>query len=31
VRVEGSTMSFLVVTGEGQETIDVARGLAPLI
>jgi hypothetical protein len=31
VRVDGSTMSFLVVTGEGQETIDIARGLAPLI
>jgi len=31
VRVDGSTMSFLVVTGEGDTTIDVARGLAPLI
>jgi hypothetical protein len=31
VRVDGSTMSFLVVTGEGRETIDVARSLAPLI
>jgi hypothetical protein len=31
VRVEGSTMSFLVVTGEGPDTIDIARGLAPLI
>jgi hypothetical protein len=31
VRVDGSTMSFLVVTGEGRETIDIARGLAPLI
>ena len=31
VRVDGSTMSFLVVTGEGEETIDIARDLAPLI
>jgi hypothetical protein len=31
VRVDGSTMSFLVVTGEGHETIDVARTLAPLV
>ena len=31
VRVEGSTMSFLVVTGEGGGTIDLARDLAPLI
>lgn len=31
VRVDGSTMSFLVVTGDGQGTIDVARQLAPLI
>jgi len=31
VRVDGSTMSFLVVTGEGDTTIDVARELAPLI
>jgi hypothetical protein len=31
VRVDGSTMSFLVVTGEGRGTIDIARGLAPLI
>lgn len=31
VRVEGSTMSFLVVTGEGGATIDLARELAPLI
>jgi|GEM_PF-2536484 len=31
VRVDGSTMSFLVVTGESDTTIDVARELAPLI
>ena len=31
VRVEGSTMSFLVVTGDGDTPIDVARRLAPLI
>ena len=31
VRVDGSTMSFLVVTGEGGGTIDLARDLAPLI
>ena len=31
IRVEGPTMSFLVVTGEGDVTIDVARRLAPLI
>ena len=31
VRVDGSTMSFLVVTGEGPQTIDIARELAPLI
>ena len=29
VRVDGSTMSFLVVTGEGEGTIDIARQLAP--
>jgi hypothetical protein len=31
VRVDGPTMSFLVVTGEGRGTIDIARELAPLI
>lgn len=31
VRVDGSTMSFLVVTGEGGTTIDVAREFASLI
>jgi len=31
VRIDGSTMSFLVVTGEGDTTIDVAREFAPLI
>ena len=31
VRVDGSTMSFLVVTGAGAATIDLARELAPLI
>ncbi len=31
VRVDGSTMSFLVVTGEGDVTIDLARELAVLI
>jgi hypothetical protein len=31
LRVDGPTMSFLVVTGEGRGTIDVARELAPLI
>jgi hypothetical protein len=31
VRVDGPTMSFLVVTGEDPETIDIARDLAPLI
>jgi hypothetical protein len=31
VRIAGPTMSFLVVTGDGPGTIDVARELAPLI
>ncbi len=31
IRVDGSAMSFLVVTGDGEATIDVARQLAPLI
>ena len=31
VRVDGATMSFLVVTGDGESTIDIARELAPLI
>lgn len=31
IRADGPTMSFLVVTGSGRETIDVARELAPLI
>ena len=31
VRVDDSTMSFLVVTGEGDGTIELARELAPLI
>jgi hypothetical protein len=31
IRVDGSTMSFLVVTGDGEGTIEVARDLAPLI
>ena len=31
VRVDGPTMSFLVVTGGGDATIDLARELAPLI
>ncbi len=31
VRVDGATMSFLVVTGNGDEVIDIARELAPLI
>lgn len=31
IRVDGPTMSFLVVTGDGEATIDVARDLAPLI
>ena len=31
VSVDGSTMSFLVVTGEGEIVIDLARDLAPLI
>jgi hypothetical protein len=31
IRVAGSTMSFLVITGEGDPTIDLARQLAPLL
>jgi hypothetical protein len=31
VRVDGSTMSFLVVTGDGAQVLDVTRQLAPLI
>jgi len=31
VRVDGSAMSFLVVTGEGEIVLDVTRDLAPLI
>jgi len=31
IRVDGSTMSFLVATGEGNPTIDLARELAPLL
>ena len=31
VRVDGSTMSFLVVTGDGPATIELARELAALI
>jgi hypothetical protein len=31
IRVNGPTMSFLVVTGEGPGTIEIARQLAPLI
>ncbi len=31
IRVDGSMMSFLVVTGEGTPTIDLARELAPLL
>ena len=31
MRVDGSTMSFLVVTGKSDTTIDVARELAPSI
>lgn len=31
IRVDGPTMSFLVVTGEGPGTIEIARQLAPLI
>ncbi len=31
VQVDGATMSFLVITGEGPGTIDIARELAPLI
>jgi hypothetical protein len=31
VRVDGSTMSFVVVTGDGEVTIDLARELAALI
>ncbi len=31
VRVEGSAMSFLVVTGDGDVVLDVTRSLAPLI
>jgi hypothetical protein len=31
VRVDGSTMSFLVVTGEGEVVLDLSRELAPLI
>jgi hypothetical protein len=30
VRVDGSAMSFLVVTGEGEPVLDVTRDLAPL-
>jgi hypothetical protein len=31
IRIDGSTMSFLVVSGASDVTIDVARELAPLI
>jgi hypothetical protein len=31
VRVDGSAMSFLVVTGDGEVVLDVTRDLAPLI
>ena len=31
VRVEGSTVSFLVVTGEGDVVVDLTQELAPLI
>lgn len=31
VRVDGSAMSFLVVTGDGELVLDVTRDLAPLI
>ncbi len=31
IRVDDTTMSFLVVTGDGEATIDIARDLAPLI
>lgn len=31
VRIDGSTLSFLVVTGEGDQVLDVTRELAPLI